>query len=186
MSLQATADLAADPLFQARVQAAMITAALQVATEAIGTMTVGDYGLRHTLATQILQGNPGQGRFVSGMVPWVSQFCWAVASNTTVAADLGAPVLIASTTDANPAQVTTASAHGLASGAFVEIAGATDPAVNGCWPVTVIDAENFTIPVPGTITGTAGGTVTVQPDDNDIEFAVDSVFGSIAGVGSAV
>ena len=49
-SLQATALLATDPLFQGRVQAAMVTAAVNVAAEAVGSMDIATYTLRHNLA----------------------------------------------------------------------------------------------------------------------------------------
>jgi hypothetical protein len=59
---------------------------------------------------------------------------------------------------ANPIQITSAG-HGLTSGARVRIAGVLgNTAANGTWTVTVIDADNFTIPVTGTVAYTGGGT----------------------------
>ena len=71
------------------------------------------------------------------------------------------PVGITSSTFANPIQIT-APGHGMTSGdhADVYLHQANTPA-NGLWTVTVIDANNFTIPVAG-ITG-GGATGYVQP-----------------------
>jgi len=186
-SLQATALLATDPLFQARVQAAMVTAAVDVAAEAVGSMDLTTYQLRHALAAAILQGSrlpSGAGAAIG--VPWVAQFAWAVASNVSVAADVGPFIPVASTTGAFPAAITTTAAHGLSDGQWITIAGhQVNDAVNGVWQVTVTGADTFTIPVPGTIAGGATGTVQLQPPDSDIQFACNSVFGSIAGAGTA-
>jgi hypothetical protein len=184
-SLQATAALAADPLFQGRVQAAMMTAAIDVAAEAIGAQTIATYQARHELAVAILQGTRPGGGGSPGTVPWLSQFVWATAANVTIAGDVGAPVSVASSTDANPSVITTASAHGLETGGWAEVSGhEVNTAVNGVWAVTVIDAENFSVPVPGSGVGVATGQVTAQPPDGDIQFSVNSVFGSVAGVGT--
>jgi hypothetical protein len=186
-SLQATALLAADPLFQARVQAAMVTAAVNVAAEAVGAMDIATYQLRHNLAAANLQGSrlPSGAGGMTG-VPWVSQFAWAVASNVSISGDVGPLVPVESTTGAFPAEIATAVAHGLADGQWVTIAGhQVNDAVNGTWAVTVTGSATFTIPVPGTIAGGATGTVQLQPPDSDIQFAVNSVFGSVAGAGTA-
>jgi hypothetical protein len=186
-SLQATALLAGDPLFGQRVQAAMVTAAVNVATEPVGTQNLADYALRHSLAVAILQG----GRVASGgggsPAGWLSQFVWAVAANVTVAADVGHPVSIVSSSQANPSVIATGTVHGLVTGQWVEITGhLLNTIINGLWAVTMIDITHFSIPVLGAAAGGATGTVQVQPPDADIQFAVNSVFGSIAGVGTGV
>jgi hypothetical protein len=186
-SLQATALLAADPLFQARVQAAMVTAAVNVVAEAVGPMDIATYQLRHNLAAAILQGSrlPSGAGGMTG-VPWVTQFAWAAAANVSISGDVGPLIPITSTTGAFPAEVATAAAHGLSTGQWVTITGhQVNVAVNGTWAVTVTGADTFTIPVPGTIAGGATGTVQLQPPDSDIQFAVNSVFGSVAGAGTA-
>lgn len=186
-SLQATALLANDPLFQGRVQAAMVTAAVAVAAEAVGSMDITTYQLRHNLAAAILQGSrlPSGAGGVTG-IPWVAQFAWAVASNVSISADVGPLVPVASSTAAFPAAVTTVAAHGLSTGQWAVIAGhQVNDAVNGVWAVTVVDGTHFTIPVLGTAAGAATGTVQLQPPDSDIQFACNSVFGSIAGAGTA-
>jgi hypothetical protein len=173
-TLNGTAALATDPLFRQRVQAAMVTAALSVAAEAVGAQDAGTYGLRHELAVQVL----------NSPASFLDRFCWAAAANATVCGDVGPLLSIASSTAANPSVVTTAAAHGLASGDWVEIAGhAVNTAANGIWPVTVILTTTFSIPVLGNGIGTATGTAVKQPPDADIQFAVNSDFSDIAGVG---
>ena len=186
-SLQATAALAADPLFNQRVQSAMITAALDVATETLGTATAGVWQLRHALAVAILQGAPlpnGRVPFpASG--PWLSQFVWAVAANPVIAGGVSDPVQVSSSTPGPDSEITTAQPHGLATGDWAEISGhLVNTAINGVWPVIVVDGSHFIIPTIGNDTGMNTGQVTHQPPDGDIQFTVDSVFGSIAGVGA--
>lgn len=186
-SLQGTAQLATDPLFQQRVQAAMITAAIDVAAEEIGSMTIATYQSRHTLAVAILQGGrlPGAISNGSNTNPWLTQFSWAIAANVSISGDVGAELPILETTAANPANITTSIVHGLTTGQWVEISGhEVNTTVNGSWQVTVVDTYNFTIPVEGEAVGAATGQVTLQPPDSDIQFATNAVFGNIAGVGT--
>jgi hypothetical protein len=172
------ANLANDAGFRSRVQAAVITAGLNVAAETVGTSGPDGngaiYKLRHELAVNVLNNTGG----------YLDRFAWAAATNTTVAGDVGNPVSVAASTSANPAVVTTATPHGLSTNQFAEISGhSVNTNINGTWQVTVTNTTVFTIPVLGNGTGTATGTVTVQPPDADIQFAVNSVFGDIAGVG---
>ena len=173
-SLMNTANLANDAGFRLRVQAAMMTAALAVATEAVGAQDTSTYQLRHQLAVNVLNSPSG----------FLDRFAWGAAANTTVSGDLLAPVAIASSTAVNPSAVTTAAAHGLATGDWVEITGhAVNTAINGTFQVTVTGTTTFTVPVLGVGAGGATGTVGKQPPDSDIQFAVNSDFSSIAGVG---
>lgn len=171
------ANLANDAGFRSRVQAAMITAGLNVAAEAYNAGTDPNgaiYQMRHALAVGVLNNASG----------YLDRFVQAAAANATVAGDIGTPVSIASSTAANPAAVTTATVHGLSNGQFVEIAGhLVNTVINGTWPVTVTSTTAFTIPVLGNGTGTATGTVTLQPPDADIQNAVNSAWSDIAGVG---
>lgn len=180
-----TAALASDPLFQVRVQAAMVTAAITVASEAIGTQTSNAYNLRHGLAVNILQNTMGDNSFVpSGTVAWLNQFTWAVAADTTIAGELGPLITITSSTSAIPSVVLTATAHGFTTGWWVEVSGHTgNTAINGTHQVTVIDSTHFSIPNGSGVAG-SGGVVNQEPTDTDIQATVNSVFGSIAGVGS--
>src|SRR6266851_3917294 len=84
-TLNGTALLANDPLFRQRVQAAMMTAALAIAAEAVGAQDANTYQMRHVLAIQVLN-EPGG---------FLDRFSWAVAANSTVGGDVGLPVSIA-------------------------------------------------------------------------------------------
>lgn len=173
-SLITMANLANDNGFRARVQAAMVSAGLIIAAEAVGAQNLSVYQLRHQLATAVLNNTS----------LYLDRFAWATASNVTVAGDIGPPVSIASSTNANPVSVTTASVHGLTTGDFVEIANhLVNTAANGTWPVTVISTTVFTVPVAGNGVGAASGQVVKQPPDADIQFTVNSEWSAIAGVG---
>jgi hypothetical protein len=173
-SLMTTGTLANDAGFRLRVQAAMVTAGLNVAAEAVAAQDAGTYGSRHDLAVQVLNNAGG----------YLDRFAWAVAANVSVAGDVQAPVSVASSTAANPASVTCASAHGLATGDVTEISGhLVNTVINGTWPVTVVSATVFTVPVAGNGTGGATGQVVKQPPDADIQFALNSAWSDIAGVG---
>lgn len=77
-------------------------------------------------------------------------------------------VAITSSSVANPSVITTATAHGLATGNKVYIVGHTGatPSINGTvYAATVTGASTFTIPVNVTIGGT-GGTLGVFPSTN--------------------
>ena len=171
------ATLANDTGFRSRVQAAMVTAGMNVAAEAYNAGTDPNgaiYQLRHQLAVQVLNNAGG----------YLDRFAWAAAANTTVQGDIGSLISISSSTAANPSAVTTATAHGLSTGQFAEISGhLVNTAINGTWPVTATSTTVFTVPVAGNGTGGATGTVTLQPPDADIQFAVNSAWSDIAGVG---
>jgi hypothetical protein len=173
-SLNATATLATDPLFRQRVQAAMVTAALNVAAEAVGGQDTNTYGQRHALAVEVLN-NPGS---------YLDRFSWAVAANTTVSGDVGLPISITASTAVNPAVITTISAHGYSTGDWVKISGEpVNTVINGIWPVTTILTTTFSIPVLGSSAGTTGAVCVKHPPDSDIQFAVNSDWSDIAGVG---
>jgi hypothetical protein len=52
--------------------------------------------------------------------------------------------------------------------------------------VTVLTTTTFSVPVAGNGAGTASGQVLLEPPDADIQFAVNSVWSDIAGVGVTV
>jgi hypothetical protein len=177
-NLISMASLAGDPGFGNRVQAAMVSAALTVVGETVGTTGPDPngaiYQLRHTLATGILNNASG----------YLNRFTWAAAVSPAVAGDVGLPLSIISSSATNPATVVT-SANTLSTGQFVEITGhSANTSINGTWPVTVVSSTVMTIPVLGIATGGATGMVTLQPPDADIETAVDNSFSGIAGVGA--
>lgn len=69
-----------------------------------------------------------------------------------------ASVVITSSSVANPSNILTAAAHGLATGEEVNISGhsGSTPDINGTHVATVVDGTNFTIPVNVTVGGTGG------------------------------
>lgn len=174
-SYAAQAALAVSPGFQARVQAAMAQAALFILNEAQTNKPVTE-SLRQQLATAMIQ----------DAAPFVTRFAWAAATAAALAADIATTVSgVASSAAGPPAVITTAAAHGLATGAIVAIAGTADPVLAGTWQVTVTSATAFTIPAAGSAAGGAGGTVTAQPPDTDIQNAVSAAWNGIAGVTNA-
>lgn len=173
-SLITMANLANDAGFRMRVQAAMVGEGLIVASEAVGVQDTSTYQLRHQLAIAVLNSTSG----------YLDRFAWAAAVNVTIAGDVGPPVSVASSTAGNPAVITTASVHGLASGQFAEISGhLVNLVINGTWLVTVTSTTAFSVPVAGQAAGGATGQVVLQPPDADIQFAVNSAWSDIAGVG---
>jgi hypothetical protein len=79
--------------------------------------------------------------------------------------NLATSVAIASSTNANPIQITTAAIHRLRTGDVVDIGGHTLNLPANCvgQVVTVVDGLNFTIPIDGTGAAAGGATGTVQP-----------------------
>lgn len=96
---------------------------------------------------------------------------------------VGAAVNITGVSAANPAIVTTATAHGLTSGQSVVISGVSGstPSVNNTYVVTVIDSTHFSIPVTVSVAGTGGtmqqiGTGQAVATFNPPETANDTSF----------
>ena len=72
-----------------------------------------------------------------------------------------AAVSVSSTTrSGTPATVTPAAAHGLATGDYARLAGATQTAYNGKFSVTVTNSTVFTVTVSGSPATPATGTIT--------------------------
>lgn len=158
--------------FRGRVYVAMAAAAVAVAGEAKASMTDVVYAKRQALAYAVLS-NP---------LGYLERFAVGAASNPTIGGDVSAPVVVTSSSTANPAVVTTAAAHGMATGDTVQIAGHTVAAVNGQWTVTVLTTTTYSVPVPGAAAGT-GGTSTRQPSDANItNFGPYSQWNKFAGV----
>jgi hypothetical protein len=142
--------------FRGRIYVAMVAAAVAVAAE---TQTAGPvvYAKRQALAAGVL-GNP---------LAYLERFAIGAASNSTIGGDVSAPVVVTSSSTANPTVVTTAAVHGMATGDTVQIAGHSTAAPNGQWVVTVLTTTTYTVPVPGGAGG-VGGTSTRQPSDANI------------------
>jgi hypothetical protein len=174
------AALAASQAFRDRIYVWMVASALSVQGEALGAFDPTVYGKRQSLAVGVLA-NP---------LAYLERFVVAAAGQSNIAADVSAPVLISSSTAVNPSVVTTAAAHGMATGDTVVIAGhATNTVLNNstagspsAWAVTVLTTTTYSVPVSGTGAGT-GGTSTRQPSDTNIaNFAAFAQWSDLAGV----
>lgn len=175
--------LAASQAFRDRIYVSMIAAAVAIQGE---TKTLSDaaHGKRQALATGVLS-NPLAylERFVIG--------CAAITAAGSPETDISAPVVITSSTNANPSVVLTAAAHGVVVGDTVVISGhLTNTAINNStngtpssWPVTAVaDTTHFTVPVAANGAGTVG-LVVRQPSDTTIgNFGPFSQWSDFAGV----
>lgn len=136
-------------------------------------------------------------------VPTLSTSFFAIANNAAKAIVNTNLVNISTTTGAGvQIQITTASVHGLLSGDFVAIAGATlNTATNGTWIVQVIDASNFKIfgisdalfatPVLGNGLASTTGTVATQTfmangNNNVIQLALNKTAVNVSSVSEIV
>jgi hypothetical protein len=174
LTLGQGAQMVADLGYQARVRSGMVRAARTVMTETIGSMSTNEFAKRKALATQVLR-SPD---------PWVGSFLAAVASDSAASLTWFQPTLIASSTNANPTVVTTATVHGLVVGDVVEIRdhlGNTN--ANGVWTVTVVGSTTtFTIPHPANAAATVNtGWAMKMETDITVNFTIGAAFSGLAG-----
>jgi len=96
---------------------------------------------------------PGDAKVIPGL-----HLFKAFRIHTTIAA-----VVITSSSIANPTQILCAASHLLVNGQNVVIAGhiTAVPDINAAWVITLVDADEFTVPENVTVGGTGG---TVQAD----------------------
>ena len=81
-----------------------------------------------------------------------------IPQNIKTALSSQVAVNIASSTNANPIQITTSTNHLLTTGDWVDVEGhLVNTAANGIWPVTVTSASQYTIPTTGNGVGAATG-----------------------------
>lgn len=175
--------LATSQAFQDRVYVSMMSAAIAIQGE---TKTLSDsaHGKRQQLATAVLN-NP---------LAYVARFaigCAAITAAGSPETDISSPVLITSSTNANPCVVLTSVAHGIVVGDTVVITGhLSNTAINNssggtpsAWPVTAVaDTTHFTVPVAASAVGTVGQVVR-QPSDTTIaNFGPFSQWSDFAGV----
>lgn len=171
MGYLAQYDLSNDNGFRQQVGLSMITAAVSVAGENKASMSDVKYSKRQTLAFQVLN-NP---------LNLLTQFCLAVVQNPAIF--VGPLISIASSTNAFPVVVTTATAHGLSTGNAVRIGGhLLNTGINGWWEVTNLTSTTFSVPVAGTAAGAATGRLAKLPLDSDVQFTVNSLWDDMAGV----
>jgi hypothetical protein len=173
LTLAQGALLVNDTSFNNRVRVAMMRAATTIANEAKGTQTDTVWAKRRQLAVRVLTSPDST----------LPMFVAMVASDPGLSLSWFNPVNIASSTGANPSAITTATAHGLATGDVVEILShLVNTNANGTWPVTVTSTTVFTIPQPGNGTGAATGTVQKMETDVNINFTVSAQWNAMAGV----
>lgn len=166
------AKLTQDASFIQRVTMAMVRAAAEIFSEDVSSMSTTIAAKRHMLANRILE----------SPTVMVNAFVYMVASDPATALTWWDPTGVTASTDADPVTVTTALAHGFTTGDVVEILNhAGNTPANGTHIVTVVDATNFTIPVPGIAAGT-GGTAQKMISDGDLAYTVNSLFNAAAGI----
>lgn len=86
---------------------------------------------------------------------------------------------ITSLTSAGTVATATCAAHGYATNAFVQIAGAVQSAYNGFFLITVVDANTFTFVLASSATSPATGTITVTIDDGRYAAMADAATAEI-------
>lgn len=173
LTLGQGAQLVASTSFRNRVRGAMIRAAVAVSTELLGSLSNAAWVKRRHLSTRILTAPDST----------LDSFVAAVAADPSTALTWFAPVNIASSTNANPAVITTAVAHGYTTGDVVEIANhLVNTNAVGTWVVTVVTSTTYSIPQSANGVGAATGTSQKMETDANVKFTVDSVFSSIAGL----
>jgi hypothetical protein len=156
-----------------RIRSAMMRAAVTVSNEAKGSYSDAIYTKRRQLATRVLQ-SPDS---------YLNSFVSTLGSDPGLSFTWFNPVNIASASNANPIVITTAVAHGLATGDVVEIANhAVNTNANGVWVVTVTSSTVFNIPQAGNGAGVATGTAMKMVSDVDINFTVGNVWSAMAGL----
>jgi hypothetical protein len=173
LTLGQGAQMVADVGYQTRIRSGMVRHARTVMAETVGSMTPTEWSKRKVLAAQVLR-NPDS---------WLTSFLAAVASDSGASLAWFQPTLIASSTNANPTVVTTASVHGLAVNDVVEIVGhAGNTNANGVWTVTVVGSTTtFTIAYPANAVGTATGFAMKQETDSNINVTIQLAWSNIAG-----
>lgn len=179
LTLGQGAQMVADVGYSVRIRSGMVRYAGTVMAEALNanSQNSGTTGAkRKQLATRILQ-SPDT------LLP---AFLAVVASDPGGSLSWFQPVLIASSTNANPSVVTTASVHGLAVGDVVEITGhAVNTAINGVWTIaTVGSTTTFTVPMPANGVGAGTGQIMKMETDVNINFTIQNQFSAVAGTGS--
>lgn len=164
-------DLANDVAFRKKVSVAMAVAGVAVAGEAKSAYGDVKYSKRQALARQVLT-TPSA---------YLEQFTLGIVQNVAVV--MGPAVGIASSTNAYPIVVTTAAAHGLATGDAVRIEGhLVNTSAVGTWTATNLTTTTFSIPIAGVGIGGATGRISKLPTDSDIQFTCNAIWDDMSGV----
>jgi hypothetical protein len=179
LTLGQGAQLVADVGYQARIRAGMVRWCATVMGEALnaGGQNPGTTGIkRKQYAARVL----------SSPDAYLAAFLAIVAADPGASLTWNQPVLITSSTNANPSVVTTSSAHGLVVGDVVEVANhLVNTNINGTWVLaTVGSTTTFTVPAPANGAGAATGFAMKMESDTTINFTIQSQFNALANTGS--
>jgi hypothetical protein len=174
LTLAQGAQMVADVGYIARIRNGMVRYSLTVKNEAQGGLTSAVYAKRQAQAYRCLNSAAAE----------VSKFVEAVGADAGFSLTWYQPVNIASSTNANPSVVTTATAHGLVVGDVVEIAGhLVNTNIVGVWTVATVGSTTlFTVPNPANGLGAATGTAMKTETDVNLNVTIQNVFNPIAGV----
>jgi hypothetical protein len=173
LTLGQGAQLVADTSFNNRVRSVMVRVAVTIELESQGLQTSTVWAKRRQLAVQVLTSPDSV----------VSRFVALVASDPASSLTWFNPVNIASSTNANPSVITTAAAHGYASGDTGEILNhLVNTNVNGTWVMTVLSTTTFSVPQPANGVGGATGTVQKMETDTNLFNTVNNSWNALAGV----
>lgn len=173
LTLAQGAQLVADTSFTNRVRVAMMRQATTVANEAQAAQSDSRWAKRRQLAARVLAGPDSQ----------LPMFVAMVASDPGLSLTWFTPISIASSTNANPSVITTATAHGYATGDVVEVLNhAVNTNANGTWVITVTSTTAFSIPQPANGVGAATGTVQKMETDVNLNFTISNQWNAMAGV----
>jgi hypothetical protein len=173
LTLGQGAQLVADTSFNNRVRSVMVRVAVTIELESQGAQSTTVWAKRRQLAVQVLTSPDSV----------VSRFVALVASDPASSLTWFNPVNIASSTNANPSVITTAAAHGYASGDNGEILNhLVNTNVNGTWVMTVLSTTTFSVPQPANGVGGATGTVQKMETDTNLFNTVNNSWNALAGV----
>jgi hypothetical protein len=174
LTLDQCAKVVADAGYSARVRAAMIRCAFTVFNETQGSLSSTVWGKRRQFSTMVLR-NPDA---------YLAMFLGEFSADGGLSLTWYQPTNIASSTNANPSVVATATAHGLVVGDVVEVAGhQVNTNINSTWTVaTVADSTHFTVPFPANGVGAATGTAMKMESDTTVNFTVGQDFSPLAGL----
>jgi hypothetical protein len=159
--------------YRDRLVSAIARYAVTVMAEAIGAQTNTVFAKRKLLANRVL----------TSPSAWIDPFLALYSSDPGASLTWYQPVNIASSTNANPSVVTTATAHGLAVGDVVEVQGhLVNTAIVGVWTIaTVGSSTTFTVPHPANGVGGATGTAMKHDTDITLNFTVSNNWNPMAG-----
>jgi hypothetical protein len=125
---------------------------------------------------------------------YVDAFLALVASDPGASLTWNPPVPIASSSNANPSVITTASAHGIVAGDVVEVFGhlvntnlnplTSGTAAYGVWTTPTASGTTLTVPTAANGVGAATGYVMKMMTDVEINFTIQNNYNAMANTGT--